>query len=511
MRTNTFRTTPGLKSLLLLIAVHCYVASAESQQAPDSPAYRDMPGFESPVQRERAQGLVDALNAGTPEAVAEFLERHGTEEYRLSQTLEAHLHQFTRATWRMGRISIGGQRHWARRPPGYFDVIVRGDSTGVWWWLELGYAENEDSRLTGFSISAINAPTFAADAALTNADFDDEVRRLVLSSCEIQAFSGSVLIAREEQVISTVACGMASNVFGISNTIDTKYNLGSMNKMFTAIAIMQLVDRARLTLADPLGKHLDRSWHRDDEGGQATIEHALAHRAGFENYMSSPMWFGSRVPFTEPSDFREIITNEHLLFSPGSQFRYSNSGYVLLGALIERVTGDSYYDVIAREIYSRAGMNETESHRFDEIVEGAAEGYEFGSLGESGTPELRKALFLRRADRGTPAGGGYSTVVDLHRFAVALLRGKLLSRDSLERMWIDKSGVGFGYGYGLGFEVRQVAGERSVGHNGSAPGISANFEVMPESGYVVIVLSNYSNAAVPIARRLGDLVTSRER
>jgi CubicO group peptidase (beta-lactamase class C family) len=151
----------------------------------------------------------------------------------------------------------------------------------------------------------------------------------------------------------------------------------------------------------------------------------------------------------------------------------------------------------------------TDSYAFNEVVAGAAQGYVFSAEAEQG---FLKASYLARAARGSPAGGGYSTVHDLHRFGVSILEGEYLSEDAIAQMWLDGSGFNTGfYGYGFGFVIQHGVLGRSVGHTGSAPGLSASLEILPEEGFIIVVLSNYHSVAFPIARRLYDLVSRTQR
>src|SRR5690606_28316309 len=150
------------------------------------------------------------------------------------------------------------------------------------------------------------------------------------------------------------------------------------------------------------------------------------------------------------------------------------------------------------------GMRSSDSYPFNAVVPDVAEPY---VRAPERATSFDKSLFFARIGRGTPAGGGYSTVFDLHRFAVALLARRYVADETLAVMWHDQTGFGINfYGYGLGLEVRQGDNRLAVGGTGSAPGASTSLEVFPESGYILIVLSNYGNAAVPVARRLSDFV-----
>jgi CubicO group peptidase (beta-lactamase class C family) len=166
----------------------------------------------------------------------------------------------------------------------------------------------------------------------------------------------------------------------------------------------------------------------------------------------------------------------------------------LLGVVLESATGENYFDYIRKHIYAPAGMSNSDSYDMDRPVENLAIGYHPDADSEFG---WENNIYLHVV-RGGPAGGGFSTVGDLHRFAQALLAGKLVSQESLDRMWTDHSGEGYGYGFGLSMSPNG----RVVGHGGGFPGINANLQLYLDRGYVVAVMSNYSDGALPISRQI---------
>ena len=202
----------------------------------------------------------------------------------------------------------------------------------------------------------------------------------------------------------------------------------------------------------------------------------------------------------------ELAAHKPLEFQPGERFGYSNAGPVVLGLIIEKITGQSYYDYVRQNIYEPAGMTSTDCYEMDRPVPNLAIGYTRmnydGSRSEDG---WHNNLFMHAA-KGGPAGGGFSTVEDLLKFNNALRQHKLLNEEYTNMVTTGKVEMGpdMKYAYLFGDEIAD--GHRIVGHNGGAPGISAVLDMYWDSGYTVAVLSNYDNAAGMVARKIGQLL-----
>lgn len=314
-------------------------------------------------------------------------------------------------------------------------------------------------------------------------------------------FSGAVLLAYHEEILWEAAFGMADQSQDIPNQTGTLFNLGSMNKMFTAVAIMQLVEQGSLSLEDKIGDVLP-VYPNAEVAGVVTIHHLLTHTSGLgdvftEKYEADPHQYRSNA------DFLSLFVDEPLLFPPGEEFSYSNAGFVVLGQVIEQVSGQGYYDYIQKNIYDPSGMNHTGSFDVDAGVPDLALGYTtMDSDGDdSGILTTNTALL---PGRGFAAGGGYSTIVDLLNFRNSLLGYDLLSQTSTDVLLAGKVEMGPKTDYAYGFMDRRVAGQRVVGHTGGFPGICSFLYIYPDTGYTIIVLANTDEGCVPALRYLDD-------
>ncbi len=331
-------------------------------------------------------------------------------------------------------------------------------------------------------------PDLAAEQAI--ASFGKQVDRLVG-----EGFSGVVLLARGKDVVLQRAAGEADRGLHVPNTFDTVFGLASMNKMFTAVAVAKLVEQGRLAYSDPVGRHL-KGWLPDDLAARVTVEQLLTHTSGLGDYLHQieidPKLRAARTL----AAYRDLVRRSKVEGTPEDGLRYSNTGYVVLGALIEAVSGRDYFDFVRSEIYAPAGMTRTDSWCRDEIVEGRAVGYI--------PPDEAEALELGRGwrsnrgfegTRGTSAGGGMSTAGDLLRFARALVDAKLVKRETLATLLTPRVPFLPGSHYAFGFVVRDGAGPTAFGHSGGFPGVAGDLRVYGGGDWTLVVLSNVSDGA----------------
>ena len=245
---------------------------------------------------------------------------------------------------------------------------------------------------------------------------------------------------------------------------------------------------------------------RADVLAKVRLKHLLTHTSGLGSYfiaaLGQPV---ARSMFRRVDDWMPLVKDESLQFEPGTRWAYSNTGMLLLGKVIESVSGKDYFDYVRERIFQPAGMTSTDSYELDLVTQNLAVGYE-----REDTPrgtQYRNNIF-HHVIRGGPAGGGYSTVGDLTRFAVALQDGRLVSRDGVRLLTTPKPEVHSpDYGYGFGID----AGGRIAGHSGGFPGISAQLDIYLGDGYTLAVLANYGGAAQPVIEKARTLLLAGRR
>ena len=289
-------------------------------------------------------------------------------------------------------------------------------------------------------------------------------------------FSGVVALAKNGSPVFERAYGMAERATARPNTVETAFNIGSINKIFTATAIRQLAATGKLDLDATVGKYWPEYPNRD-VAARVTIRQLLAHRGGVAGDIFAAPPGGTRASLRHNRDFLPLFVNEPLAFEPGSRQAYSNAGYVLLGLLVERVSGEDYYDYVRKHITEPAGMSRTMYIASDSLPAGVAVGYTTSAA--NGTPAAApRANTDMLPGRGSSAGGGYSTAHDLLRLLAALRAGRI------------PGGPPAG-----------------IGAAGGAPGLNAVVEGGLPGGYDLVVLANLDPpAAMRVARMVRQLL-----
>jgi len=339
-------------------------------------------------------------------------------------------------------------------------------------------------RLLGLRIVALLVTLLAASEPLLAQDKGAKIDELMQTYNSYQQFNGAVLVAENGKVIFKKGYGMANMEWNIPVQTDTKFRLGSITKQFTSMLILQLVQEGKIKIEGKLTDYLPD--YRKDTGDRITIHQLLNHTSGVPSYTGLPNFFQdiSRNPYSV-SDFVKKFASGDLEFEPGTKWNYNNSGYYLLGAIIERVTGKPYEEMLRERIFDPVGMKNTGYDHHDTILAKRASGYEKRPGGYINAPYL---------DMGLPyaAGSLYSTVEDLYLWDQALYTEKLLSAQLKELTF--KPGMS---NYAYGWVVRKAAildapGEpvTIIEHGGGINGFNTLISRMPESKNLVLLLNN---------------------
>jgi len=309
------------------------------------------------------------------------------------------------------------------------------------------------------------------------------VAALVTSYHDIDAFNGSALVARNGKVLWKKGLGMADFEWSVPNTPDTKFRLGSITKQFTATLVLQLIEEGKLSLDTKLADALP--YYRQDTGSRVTIHQLLNHTSGIPSYTDLES-FASEVS-RDPYGVREFVErfcSGDLQFEPGSAFRYDNSGYFLLGAIVEQVTGATYEALLQQRIFGPLGMQASGYDRNGPILAKRARGYDQRLDGVRNTGYLDMSLPYA-------AGSLYSTVEDLFRWDQALYGDTILPARAKERMFTP----GLEH-YGYGWDIRRVplgpggAERTTIRHEGGINGFHTLIARVPEDRHLVVLLNN---------------------
>ncbi len=306
---------------------------------------------------------------------------------------------------------------------------------------------------------------------------------------EKKIFSGNIGITQNEKWIFKRSLGEANMRYHVSNNIDTKFNLGSMNKIFTAVAVLQLYERKKLDLFDTIVKFLPDF----PNGDKITIHHLLSHTSGLGSFWNQK--FEERFKrIRSIDDYIDLFIKEDLLFQPGERFEYSNAGYIVLGKIIEVITRNSYDEYVQEHIFDVVGMKNTFCYEIDRIVPNLAMGYTHTPDDDHFCLDQFFNNFLIVPVKGSSAGGGYSTIDDLILFAKALKNGELISERSLELMQEPYKMNGMKVlteNYGYGCQTGIIENQSYYGHGGGSPGTATMLMIFPKLNMIFVILTNW--------------------
>jgi CubicO group peptidase (beta-lactamase class C family) len=479
-----------------LLALLLAAGLVAAQPAP--PDFTDERTLPAGPRGDRLRELVEAVNANDPARIEAFA-KHFTGEFAKIPVAE-HVEQLGGILGASQGFDVYGVRRYPSRPQPDRDVlIVHNRLTEEWQAFVVVFDDSPQARISGIQFAPARppkdqpaAPPLTLDAA--KADIEAFLDRLV----EAEAFSGTVLIGRNGTVLYTAARGIAERNDAVPVRLETKFNLGSMNKMFTAVTIASLVEDGTLRFDDPVSRYLGgKGWTKADLS-KVTIAHLLSHTSGLGSYFNDEYQRTARQRLRRVADYKPLVANETLAFEPGTKWQYSNTGFLLAGAVIEAATGRDYFDVVRERVYRKAGMTGSDSYDIDLVVPHLAIGYS-RERGPEG-PRWRANTF-EHVIRGGPAGGGYSTVRDLFAFAEALRADRLVTAALRERLWTPKPELQSPeYGFGFGTSTGPLG--RVVGHSGGFPGISSVLDICTDTGWTIVVLSNTDRGAQPVQRRI---------
>jgi D-alanyl-D-alanine carboxypeptidase len=391
-------------------------------------------------------------------------------------------------------------------------MTLRSKKGSHWMELRTRLIKSEPGKLDGFSGRTMEDPVVTKQYQWPHKVVGEnaiakEIDRHAIHLADIGQFSGVVLVAKNDKVIFNKAYGPADQTFKVPNDTATRFCIGSMNKMFTSVAIGQLVQAGKLSYTDTLAKILP-DYPNQTIAKEITIAQLLTHTSGLGDFFKDE-FFAHRDKYIALQSYLPIFQNDTLLFSPGTSWSYSNAGFIVLGLVIEKVSGEDYFDYIRRHIYGPAGMRHTDSYKRDSVVTNLATGY----TSPVGFDPLRVKPRIMNWEsmplKGSSAGGGYATAGDFLRFSIALKNHTLLSAALTDTLLNGKVFDVMGYNredkYAYGFEDYTMNGKHVAGHGGGAPGMNGDLRFFRDGSFTVIVLSNYDP---PSARNLSQQILS---
>ncbi len=435
--------------VMVLAAAAAFCALAHRGGAQDSNA----PGRPATA---RLKAYVQAFNSGEPGELRTFFEAHYAASALQETSIETRVDRFPAAKSRLQSIRI--EKILAERPFQTFALAKAGNGDDV--LLRAGVEKEPPHKLLFISFESVDDPANIEipDPKADDREFTAAVSAYLEGQARADEFSGVVLIAKNSRILFHEAYGNADREKKLPNRRDTKFNLGSINKTFTRVAIHQLEKQGKLALDDAIKKFLPDYPNRQ-AAEKVTIRHLLNMTSGIGDF------FGPRYDATPKDkirrlqDYLPLFVDLPLEFEPGTNNRYSNGGYVVLGTIIEKASGMDYYAYVRENIFKPCGMLDTDSYARDADVPNLARGY----TREGRADGVRILNHATLPGRGSSAGGGYSTAENMLKYLLALKEKRIFLPD---------------IGSGLGIA-------------GGAPGINSYVEWNTRSGYIVIAMTNF--------------------
>jgi len=444
-------------TVLLLVLVACVISLAQEPKSVSYPATHA---------GHQVEAYVKAFNSGEA-GMREFLTHTLSKEDFQKLSLDERLNRYLQMHGRMGKLDL---QNVTESTDDKLSGLFRG-SNGSLVNMTFEFQKSVPYGLLGIRVedAGDGGKKVLREPKKNNEELNEAVQNYAGKLEKEDKFSGVILIAEKDKPIFQKAYGYADREKKAPNTVETRFDIGSINKSFTHLAIDQLAADGKLSYSDTIGKFLP-DYPNKEAAHKVTVRELLDMTSGIGDF------FGERYQATSKQELRSLeaylplFADKPLEFAPGTNWRYSNGGFIVLGLIVQKSSGMDYYDYVRKNVFESAGMTRTGWFEKDSLPADCAHGYT-----REGTSW--KTNYATLPERGSSAGGGYSTVDDLLKYTIALERGTITPKGAKE-----PAGMGIA---------------------GGAPGLNAALEWSPRSGYTVIVMANLDPpAATAMAQQI---------
>lgn len=508
------RTFAILSLVLLAAAAPLRAQGARQPTATNQPA--PPPEFpETPLGR-LGRELIDLVDRGDSAAIDAFFAGHSAPHVERGRTPAWFARSLTKLHAQTGGLDVVRIRTLPDERT--LHVLTRARRNEHWLGLELVTSASDPARIESAMTIPLDdemQPPAPWPAGLaSDAEVAGAIRARVRQLAAADRFSGVVLVAKGDSILVHEAVGMADRERGVLNTRETRFGTTSVGKMFTGVAIAQLVEQGKLRFDDTLASVLPEYPNRE-AARRITIRELLTHTAGVPDVFSSPR-FTARRDFRSHLEMLPTFADAPLDFTPGTRFEYSNGGYAVLGAIVEKLSGQPYEDYLRDHVWGPAGMRHTDHAGVGRGADRAVGYVRFSETDPLGVePRRPNNSFDVGPGSGMLAayGGGSYTAEDLFRFARALRTARLLRPETTALVTRGVVPTGDGPAkYAFGFYDVDRGGHRVVGHPGSNSdtGLDSDVEMAWDEGWTIVVLSNYdAPAGIRLSSAIQQLLLDR--
>jgi D-alanyl-D-alanine carboxypeptidase len=443
------------------------------------------------------------IESGKEEEIKSFVEnRISANAFRFQQSAAEYVAFFRKLHEQSGGLEILQVTPETGVQP--LSIIAKSKRGEHFARIQAGLDNAEKAKLAGLGIDKTQSPAAMKLSAISKPLSEKEMIAAIKKDLDRRAaagdFSGVVLIAKGDEILLAQAYGFADREAKIPNTTDTKFHLASAGKMFTAVAIARLVKEGKLSYTDTVAKVLP-DYPNQEVAARVTIHQLLTHTAGMGTFFESPGFVRGKT-YRNSTEEMAVYQDEKLFFEPGTRWRYSNAGYSLLGAIVERVSGKTYLQYVRENIFKPLGMSQTYTNSFGLSAPKTSVFYTQSPQDPLGLDPYLADKTLARS-QATGFGGGFSTAPDMFKFLRAYRTGKLLGAETIQKMVNSKVNEGgkSARRYAYGIEEVESNGELVRGHSG---GSRTDVQMLWNSGYTVIVLINA--VPLPVSATSNDII-----
>jgi len=470
---------------------------------------QNLPGRNNTLQNEAINTIVNdflqAVNSGNREAMQDFVISH-YDQNMLKQIPSYIIVSFNRSFY----YESGGMDYKLLNilpmEQGFIMAELYNTLTETKMKFKIPVTEAPSYKIRGLITHEIITPVTKENQ--DNRFSDDEIivrtEQCLKKLAEDDEFSGAVLVVKNGKTLLKNAIGQASREYDIPNKTTTKFNMASVGKMFTGLAIVKLVEQGILSFDDPISKYVPEDWLNPEISRKIQIRHLLTHTSGLGDYFKNAYTQCAIPFFRNLEDYKSLVVHDTLMFDPGTKFSYSNTGMLLLGVVIENVTGTDYFTYLRNNIFEPAGMVNTDGFDKSIPVKNRATGYSkeyFNAEVNWNNHQYTRIM------RGSPSGGIYSTVEDLLKFDMAIRLNTLLSPLYTKMLLEGRPELNASF-HSYGFFVSEGYLGRQISHGGDGQGVNCQFKMFYDLGYTFAVLSNFSQPSANIVANVLDQLIS---
>lgn len=466
----------GQLALFLFVATSAVLASDEAVRTPAGRRVMEMIGF---------------INGTNADNFEDYITTQFTPAFKEQFPMSMHTGVIQRIREEHGQVELVDA---TQSSPDRIQAVLKSKEKPLWLNLTIQVESDSPHRIVLMGMRPAAPPEEGAQEA-SPADIE-ELDGYLARKMENREFSGTVLIAKDGDPVFHKAYGLASKRFGVTNELDTRYNLASIGKLFTTIAITQLMQQGKLILDDPIGKHLDM--FPPEVAQKVTIRHLFNEQSGWGDYWGHEYYLAHKNELRTVEDYMEFIKDIPLDFEPGTSRQHCNTGFIVAGAIIEAVSGLDYDSYLEQNIFRPAGMLNTACYHRDGPVAKLAMGYTNLNPNDATREGYQWDTGYMWPPKGTPCGGGHSTTEDLLKLDRALRSHQLLNANYTSYLLNRFAGSPDDPPATPGGMPAWVGG---------APGASTYLGMDFQSSYSVIVLSNYDHpCGFDVARKVNEML-----